>query len=208
MSMSDQFDNAFKNYLGFLDNEYVSGALSLFLILYAGLAAPRLPGRVAALFDNTFFKLLIFFLIVYVSRRNPTVALIAAIAVMVSLLTLQRFKIGQEMMEVVGSQPAGVPGSAVPQPLSAEHGVLVDKVNQVKQALQAEGVTMTDDVVHEICKQVMAEHRNIVPPSKHGSSNHAGGQANNGGHASGQASSHDEAVSGYDHSHSNVGVLH
>lgn len=100
----ESFDNTVKNYLGFLDNEYVSAGLSLFLILYAGVAAPKLPQQVVQLFDNTLVKLFVFFLIVYVSRKNPTVAIIAAVAVLVSLMTLNRIKFNQEMMEVVGGR--------------------------------------------------------------------------------------------------------
>jgi hypothetical protein len=98
------FDNKVKNYLSFLDNDYVSAGLSLFLILYAGMAAPKLPTYVAKLFDNVFVQLLMFFLIVYVSRKNPTVAIIAAVAVMVSLMTLNKIKFNQEMMSVVNGE--------------------------------------------------------------------------------------------------------
>ncbi len=95
------FDNAVRKYTSWLDNPYVSGALTVFLIVYASMAAPKLPSYIASLFDYTLFKLFIFFLIVYVSKRNATVALIAAIALMVSIMTLDRLKFGQEMMEVV-----------------------------------------------------------------------------------------------------------
>lgn len=95
------FDNTVKGYLSFLDNQYVKTGLALFLILYASLAAPRLPEYIAKLFDNMFFKLLIFFLIAYVAQSSPTVAIIAAIAVMVSLMTLSRYKFNAEMMNVV-----------------------------------------------------------------------------------------------------------
>lgn len=103
----EEFDNAVKRSLSFLDNEYVSAAVALFLILYAGLAAPKLPEWVARLFDNMLFKLVVFFMIVYVSRKNATIAIIAAVAVMVSLMTLNKLKWNQEMMTVVngGSVP-------------------------------------------------------------------------------------------------------
>lgn len=93
------FDNTVKGYLSFLDNEYVSAGLALFLVLYASLAAPKLPASVAHLFDNLLFKLLVFFLIVYVSRKNVTIAIIASVAVMVSLMTLNKLKFLQETME-------------------------------------------------------------------------------------------------------------
>jgi len=100
------FDETVKKYTSFLDNEYVSAGLSIFLIIYAGMAAPKLPGYVARLFDYTLVKLLMFFLIVYISRKNATVAIIAAIAVMVSIMTLNRLKF-TEMMEVVKGEESG-----------------------------------------------------------------------------------------------------
>lgn len=74
-------------------NEYFSTALILFLIVYAGVAAPKLPVRIARLFDNTLFKVLLLFLIAYSSRNNPTVSIVAAVGLMVSLHTLNRIKL-------------------------------------------------------------------------------------------------------------------
>ena len=82
-------------------NEYLSTALSLILILYAGLAAPKLPEYIARLFDNPLFKLLVFFLVAYSAKKNPTVAIIAAIGVMISLHTLNRYKVNKQMINMV-----------------------------------------------------------------------------------------------------------
>jgi hypothetical protein len=91
------FDDFVKNNTTWLDNEYVAGALTIFLIVYASLAAPKLPNYIAKLFDYTLFKVVIFFLIVYIHKKNPTVALIAAIALMVSLMTLDKLKLTESM---------------------------------------------------------------------------------------------------------------
>lgn len=98
-----EFDNTMKGYLSFLKNPYISTGLIIFGLLYASLAAPKLPYYIAKLFDNVFFKLMIFFLIAYVAQESPTVALVAAIGVMVSIQTLTRYKFDQEMMMSVGS---------------------------------------------------------------------------------------------------------
>ena len=98
----ERFDSIVKNILSPIDNnEYLSAALPLFLVLYAGLAAPKLPEYIARLFDNPLFKLLIFFLIAYSSKKNPTVAIIAAVGLMVSLHTLQRYDINRRMVSLV-----------------------------------------------------------------------------------------------------------
>jgi hypothetical protein len=99
----EAFDNTVNKYLSFLDNEYVSAGLSIILVLYAGLAAPALPESIAKLFDNTLFKILMFFLIVYISKKDTKVALIAAIGVMISIQTLNKIKFNKEMMAVVNN---------------------------------------------------------------------------------------------------------
>ncbi len=82
-------------------NDYLSAAISLFLIVYAGYAAPRLPDSIVRLFENNWFKLLLFFLIAYSAKGNPTVAIIASVALMVSLMVLTDRRVDKKMMELV-----------------------------------------------------------------------------------------------------------
>lgn len=103
----EAFDKTVEKFTPFLDNEYVTAGLSIFLIAYAGLAAPKLPESVAKLFDSQIVKFIMFFMIVYVSRRNATVAIIATIALMVSLMTLNKIKVGKELMASVKNSEEG-----------------------------------------------------------------------------------------------------
>jgi hypothetical protein len=82
----NNFDNKVDSYLGFLKNEYVTAGVSLFLILYAGVIAPKLPANVLKWFENWIVQVALFFAIVYISNKNATVALIAAVAVLVTLM--------------------------------------------------------------------------------------------------------------------------
>jgi hypothetical protein len=101
-STVQDFDNTVKGWLSFVDNnEYISAAIALFLIVYASYAAPKLPPAILKLFDNPLFKLLIFFLIVYIARKSPTVAIIAAVGLMVTIHALNKFKINQSMMSML-----------------------------------------------------------------------------------------------------------
>jgi hypothetical protein len=103
----DQFDRTMTGTLSSIDNNpYLSSALSLFLVLYAGLAAPQLPEYVARLFDNPLFKLLMFFLVAYSARKNPTVAIIASVGLMVSLHTLTKFKVNRQLTSMIFAQEA------------------------------------------------------------------------------------------------------
>jgi len=127
--MLAEFDNSTKRVLSVFDNEYVSAALSLFLILYAAFAAPRLPERMVRWFDNPLFKLVIFFLIAYMSRKNPTVAIIAAVAVLVTLITLNRYNMNRTMM-------------------NAAHAAMAEE-SAVKSTEGMAGVTMDEDFGHQ-----------------------------------------------------------
>lgn len=103
------FDNAARGALSYIDNnEYVTAMLTIFLIVYASYAAPKLPPYILKLFDNPLFKLLIFFLIVYTSRRNPTVAIVAAVALMVTIHALNKFKLDQIVAKLVCKEREGM----------------------------------------------------------------------------------------------------
>jgi hypothetical protein len=128
----ESFDNTVKKSLSFIDfdNDYVKSGIALFLVLYSGIAAPRLPEYVARLFDYTLVKLFIFFMIIYVARQDPTIAIIASVAVLVSLMTLSNYKFNKEMMNSISAQSNDYElalrnGSTVPQyTLAASDGLL------------------------------------------------------------------------------------
>jgi hypothetical protein len=78
---------------GFLDNNYVSGGIQLFIILYATLAAPQLPVSMAKLFHVPAFQLVLFALIAYTATKDIGVSVMLAIAFFVSFQTYQRHQI-------------------------------------------------------------------------------------------------------------------
>ena len=90
--------------LKILDNKYISAMIGLFLALYAGLAAPKLPKYITIYFDNPMFKLGIMFLIAYMATKDPPVAIIAAVALLVSLQTLSSQKTTDKVVKAVKSK--------------------------------------------------------------------------------------------------------
>lgn len=171
----EAFDNTVKNYLSFLDNEYVSAGLSLFLIVYAGMAAPKLPGYIAKLFDYTLFKLFIFFLIVFVSRRNPTVAIIAAIAVMVSIMSLNMLKLGESMV-VLGKHHMKNCQCECEGEESATPAVVEAPRQELRTLHEESRVRMEESNLHPVQREEVAPHaptvqheevRHVEVPVKH-----------------------------------------
>jgi len=68
-----------------LDDKTTSVVVSLVLALYAGLAAPKLPDSVVKFFDTMLGKVIFIFLIAFVSSKNVQIALMIAVAYVVTL---------------------------------------------------------------------------------------------------------------------------
>jgi len=68
-----------------LENKTNTLIISLILVLYAGLAAPALPNSVVKFFDTTLGKVIFLFLIGFMASRNVQVALMIAVAYVVTL---------------------------------------------------------------------------------------------------------------------------
>lgn len=97
----ESFNNAVRSLLSVTENKYISSALTILLVVYASLAAPKLSERMARLFENSIFRTLIFFLIAYSSRKDPAVAAISAIGLMISLQTLNKYDIESKIRNMI-----------------------------------------------------------------------------------------------------------
>ena len=70
-----------------LDNIYITTAIKVFLGLYAGFAAPKLPPSILLLLDNMLFRVVLAFTIVLVATRDPSIALMISVAFIITLQT-------------------------------------------------------------------------------------------------------------------------
>jgi len=90
-------------YLGMaFTNPYTKSILTLFLVLYGGLAAPKLPDSLLKLFDNQIFRIIILALIVYMGQKDAMFAIMIAVAFVISMNTLNQKKIKKKMKEKFG----------------------------------------------------------------------------------------------------------
>lgn len=78
-----------------LDNVYVSGLIKIFIILYAALAAPKLPEWIARLFHHPAFQIVFFALIAYTATKDLSISLLLAVAFFVSFHSYTRFVLGK-----------------------------------------------------------------------------------------------------------------
>jgi hypothetical protein len=170
MEALKKFDTFVRENSKFLENKYITAGITLFLILYTSLAAPRLPYRIAKLFDYAIVKLFIFFVIIYISRKDPSIALIAALGMMITLMALDRIKIRLELMTIVG-QPTpdltpipkfqSVPALDVPPDSneSLNNDLTMEALSEeVVRRKIAMGRELYPDELRGICTSVVNEH--------------------------------------------------
>lgn len=128
------------------NNKILNSVVAIFLILYAIMAAPKLPKSVAKLFDYTLVKLVYMFLIAYLASRNPSVAIISAVALLITIQTLSSYDTADKIVDnvqsnnVVAVQPnnALAVETKLDVPLSPARAELVEtsikKANEHKEA--------------------------------------------------------------------------
>ena len=102
--------------LAHLENPYVATFLSLFLAMYGGLAAPQLPASIAAVFNSDVGRLVVLFLIVFMSVRNPTLAVLTAVGFTLSLQVLNQHKLFGNIVDEVADEEEAVEASVEPSP--------------------------------------------------------------------------------------------
>ena len=102
--------------LAHLENPYVATFLSLFLAMYGGLAAPQLPSNIAAVFNTDVGRLVVLFLMVFMSVRNPTLAVLTAVGFTLSLQVLNQHKLFGNIVDEVVEEEAEVEEVVEPSP--------------------------------------------------------------------------------------------
>lgn len=80
-----------------INNKVIHTIFVLFITLYGGLAAPKLPRKIANLFDNEIFKLIIIFGIAYTATKDTSIALMCTMGLLISLNTLTVHKINDKI---------------------------------------------------------------------------------------------------------------
>lgn len=85
MEYTRSFDGFVNSSLSFLRMPVASSLLTLFLVSYAGMAAPALPYSLQSLLKHAVIRVFILFLVVWSNNRNPTLSLAVALALVVGM---------------------------------------------------------------------------------------------------------------------------
>ena len=86
-----------------LDNNFTSSLLIFILIIYTGLFASNLPDHITKIFENEQFKLLIIFMIIYMSTFNPMVSLLIAVGYALSLQSQTKNELYSKLVKLISS---------------------------------------------------------------------------------------------------------
>ncbi len=88
-----------------LSNKYVSTTIKVLIALYAAFAAPQLPKGVALVFDNSLVRIAVAILIVYLATKDSSMAILLALAFILTLQTANKYKL------IDTSRSVSAPGS-------------------------------------------------------------------------------------------------
>jgi len=81
-------------------NKTVSSVVGLFLVLYGGLAKPKLPGFIRSMFENPVFRVVILALIMYRGNKDPQLSLMLSVAFVMIMNKLNEEKIKEEFIDL------------------------------------------------------------------------------------------------------------
>ena len=105
MESVNQMSNYVNKGLDFVNkNKILSSVLGMLLVLYAAAAAPKLPKSVVKIFDNSLFKLGFMFMIAYLATKDPSVAIITAVALLVTIQTLASREAAEAVVKAVEAE--------------------------------------------------------------------------------------------------------
>jgi hypothetical protein len=68
-----------------LANPWFFAAITLTFKMYAGMARPTVPAALAALMENVFFRIFVWFLVLFIGSRNVLLSLIVSTAMTLGL---------------------------------------------------------------------------------------------------------------------------
>ncbi len=89
------------------NNKYISTAITISLGLYTALLGPNLPKFVKDLFSNTLFRILILFLVVVRGNKDPQMAIMIAVAFVLTLDYIYVRDVKEKFAETSGTTSDG-----------------------------------------------------------------------------------------------------
>jgi hypothetical protein len=103
----DTIQSYFQPGMEYLKNPYVIGTIAIMSVIYGSYMARQLPPNIAVWFDNPLFRVLFIAMILIVRQVSPAVAILLALGLIISIQTLNRYKIftmANEVSQIAADQ--------------------------------------------------------------------------------------------------------
>ena len=159
------FDDTLANSFSFLDGEMVSFTIILLLVLYSSFGIRYLSPNVLRLFDNSLFNFIVLFIIVYASRRNPTVGLIAGISFLLTIQQLNKFKAVATSLDAPIAYQATEPMDDIAMMSQQNNEMVLEDITQPEIMMQQDQVANIQAEEKSQPGCVKANYRNSYYPS-------------------------------------------
>jgi hypothetical protein len=129
-------------------NPYILTAIKIFLCLYAALAAPKLPKAGYELFQNVIFRIIVAFLIILVATRDASLALLMAIAFVVTLYSATRFQLVKSDMSVaLPGEMTWLPSAKMTTPIASADEKASEKPAETQQKQEKFATQQTSELL-------------------------------------------------------------
>ena len=125
----------------------IRGVVHLLLILYAARLAPSLPKPVLLLFENAYFKLFIFSLVLWTAQFSPSTSLLIALGFMVSINYANQKPLWEFLENVEAEKKDTTDAPVAPSKEVAVESAAAVVQQQAQQTPIVQGVTQKQDTV-------------------------------------------------------------
>ncbi len=149
-----QMNSSLNKMVGNIKNsEYAFVALAVVLIVFAAYIAPRLPGNIIGLFDNTIIKVLLFLIIAFTAKQNPTIGIILLVCLMVLIQTASQRKIEKKIIDVVNQAKRENMTNEINQMQNADLSIIQNMAmgpQNIGQVKEQPSILIQPQTVHQI----------------------------------------------------------
>lgn len=148
----------------YLKNPYIVGVVGIIAIVYGSLMAPQLPPSVAAWFDNPIFKVLFIFLILAVRNISPTVSILLALGLIISMQTLNRYRVfsmANKVSQMTAQKPV-VPARRIPAVPVAPTVPSVPAMHPTEDEMHQMNQEMTQEMMNQKQQQNLQGREDIM----------------------------------------------
>jgi hypothetical protein len=141
------------NYINSILTDYVKkpdvirAVVHLLLVLYAAKLAPSLPPQAAVLFENSYFRLFIYALILWTAQFSPATSLLIAICFMVTVNFINQKPLWEFMENIETQTPAPEAPTVAPSKETAVLSSAAIVENQLEQTPMVTSVSTPQSAV-------------------------------------------------------------